>query len=346
MIWTILLIIVTLLALILIVVMFTPFGVSLHYSNTNDANRLHAFLYLLSSFFVKMEYDFPAKILIIRILGFKLVFREKDNSLRGQPDSRIGKKEKKKKGKKVEVDSKNESKKTGHNKDKAESDTFVVTSGVADVNPDSSNKGDGQHRSLHTSSAGEAPESTCDQPLQADQKPDEAQPVEPEPQQRTKPEQKEKNERLTDKIARIKNRINRQPAIFFLKQEKLRYRVWRWVVRILKRVVRVIVIRRLFIRTELVFTDPALGGKLFGYFESVRHAAALYSKKINLFFRPVFIQGDTKIDIDFRATTSLWKIGYPLLVAVVTFPYLTCGIALWRFYRLNRQKKKADEKRN
>lgn len=343
MIWTILLIIVSLVALTLITVMFTPFGVSLHYSNTNDGNRLNAFFYLLSSFFVKMEYDFTANILIIRFLGFRLDFRKKDNSLRGQQDSKIGKKEKKEK---KEADSKSEGKENGHNKHKAENDTLVVPSGDADVNPNSSNQGNGQNRSSYASSTGEAPESTPDRPLQTDQKPDEAQTVEPELQQKTKPEQKVIKERLTDKIRRIKDRISSQPAVFFLKQEKLRYRVWRWIVRILKSMLRIIAIRRLIIRTELVFTDPALGGKLFGYFESVRHAAALYSKKINLYFRPLFIQGDTTIDIDFRATTSLWKIGYPLLVAVVTFPYMTCGIALWRFYWLNRQKKKADEKRN
>ncbi len=347
MIWIILLIIASLLALIFIAVIFTPLGISLQFSNTNDVNRLNAFFFLLSSFFVKIEYDFTANVLIIRFLGCKLDFRKKDNGPTEQQDGRIGKKEKKeKKEKMVEVDSKSEGKKTGHNKDKAESDTFVVPSGAADVNPDRSNLGNGQYQSSRASSTGEAPESTPDQPLQADQKPDEAQPIEPEPQQRTKPEQKEKIERLTDKITRIKNRINRQPAVFFLKQEKLRYRVWRWIVRILKSILRIIAIRRLLVRTELVFTDPALGGKLFGYCESIRHAAALYSKKINLYFRPLFIQGDTRIEIDFRATTSLWKIGYPLLVAVVTLPYMTFGIALWRFYWLNRQQKKADEKRN
>ncbi|HMA65628.1 MAG TPA: hypothetical protein VKO63_10535 [Chitinispirillaceae bacterium] len=352
MIWTILLIITALIALVFCFIVFMPLGVSFQFTNSSKKNHLNAFFFLFNGFFLRVEYDFAVNSMIIKLFGRKLDFTKKDNSPKDQQDDRIGK------GKKVETEVKVEEerkkkaeikvkdKKTEHYKAVVENDGLVVPSGTAGVNQSNSNPGNGQYQSLYTESIGEASGPTPETQSKAEQKPEEVQTTEPKVQQRTKPEQREKKKRLADTIDQIKSRINRHPAVFFLKQEKLRYRGWRWIVRILKSILRILVIRRLLVRTELVFDDPALGGKLFGYYESVRHAAALYSKKINLFFKPIFIMGDTRIDIDFRVTTSLWKIGLPLLVAVVTFPYMTFGITWWRFYKMNRQQKKADAKRN
>jgi len=349
MIWTILLIIAALIVLVFFILAFTPFGVSFQFSNSSNKNNLNAFFFLFSGFFLRVEYDFTENSMIIRLFGLKIDFRKKGNSPDNRQDDRIGKEKKRRKGEtetelKVERKTKDglktEEKKEAQSNKESVNDKVVVSSGISDINQSNSNQDTKLDQSSYTRGNSEASESQH----QTEQKTDEKQAAqEPEPQESA---QKKKKVRLIDTIDQIKSRINRHPAVFFLKQETLRYRVWRWIVRILKSILRIIVIRRLLVRAELVFDDPALGGKLFGYYEGVRHAAALYSKKINLYFKPLFIVGDTRIDMDFRATTSLWKIGYPLIVAVVTFPYITFGIAWWRFYRVNRQQKKADAKRN
>jgi hypothetical protein len=353
MIWTILLIIAALIALVLGIIVFMPIGISCQFSNTRKENSLNAYLFLFTGFILRVEYDFAANSVVIRLLGRKLDFSKKDNSPDQGQNDKIGKGNKRLKSK-TEFEAQREKKaeltvedqKPEHNKAGAANDDVIVPTAASGINKSSSDQSNVLDHSPYTGSTGETTEPTPEPQFKAEQKPVEVQTKEPKEQQRTKPEQKEKKERLTDKIERIKSKINSHPAVFFLKQEKLRYRGWQWFVRILKSILRIIAIRRLLVRTELVFDDPVLGGKLFGYCESVRHAAALYSKKINLYFRPLFIQGDTRIDIDFRVTTSLWKIGYPLLVAVVTFPYMTFGLTWWRFYTMNRQQKKTDAKRN
>jgi hypothetical protein len=355
MIWTILLIIAALIALFFCILVFMPIGVSLQFSNISKKNNLKAYFFLFTGFILRVEYDFAVKSMVIRLFSLKIDFMKKDNSLDDRQDDRIGKGKKRKKveteieGKterKKNVDLTVEDKNAEQNNAENVNDDIVVPSGTSNVNQSNANQCNGLDQNPSTESTGDASAPTPEPQLQAEQKTEAMQFTESELQQEIKPEQKKKKRRLTDTINQMKNRFNRHPAVFFLKQDKLRSRGLRWIVRIVKSILQIVAIRRLLVRTEFVFDDPALGGKLFGYYECVRHAAALYSKKINLFFRPLFIQGDTRIDIDFCATTSLWKMGYPLLVAVVTFPYMTFGITWWRFYKMNRKQKKADAKRN
>jgi hypothetical protein len=349
MIWTVLLIIIVLIALALCIVVIIPIGVSFQFSNTSEKNSLNAYIFLFTGFILRVEYDFAVNNMIIRFFGLKLDFNKKDNSPDDQQDDKMVKGKKAKTEIEGETESQRKAESTVkdqktefHEAEAAVNDTEIVPADVSEVNQSNSIQSNGPDHSLNTEDTGNAPGPQ----LQAEQKPEGKNITEPETQQKIRPEQKKEKRRLSDTIDQMKSRINRHPAIFFLRQEKLRSHGLRWLVRILKSMLRIVAIRRLLVRTEFVFDDPALGGRLFGYYESIRHAAALYSKKINLLFRPLFIKGDTRIEIDFCATTSLWKIGYPLLVAVVAFPYMTFGITWWRFFKMNRQQKKADAKRN
>lgn len=139
-------------------------------------------------------------------------------------------------------------------------------------------------------------------------------------------------------------RIRRNPFVFFIEKRSLRNKCYTWVKRIIKSTFRILRIELFDIRADISFEDPSVSGKIYGYVEGARHALSLYSKKINLQYRPIFVNGQNTIGGEVKIVTSIAKLMSPMFVAVVTFPYCTFVIT-WLNYR-HFLKKGTHEKRD
>jgi hypothetical protein len=98
------------------------------------------------------------------------------------------------------------------------------------------------------------------------------------------------------------------------------------------------------IRADISFEDPSISGKIYGYIEGARHALSLYSTKINLQYRPVFVNGQNNLECEVEITTSIAKMISPVFIAVMMFPYYTFAMT-WLNYR-HFLKKGTHEKRD
>ena len=125
---------------------------------------------------------------------------------------------------------------------------------------------------------------------------------------------------------------------FVLDQKKIAKKVILWLKRIIIRIVRIISFDDFSLYLKAGFDDPFLTGIVYGYFTGIEKIFGLSKHSSDGFqFEPVFNKNDVVTIVgSIRIKTSLARMGWPLFVAIFTFPYFSAFI-LWR--RIKKRKK-------
>lgn len=143
----------------------------------------------------------------------------------------------------------------------------------------------------------------------------------------------------------LKERLKKNPYIFYGKNSQLRNKCLKWVKRIVISIFKIVKIRKCVLFVNAGFDDYSTTGKVYGYIEGIRHALNLYSKNILLEYRPLFSGDQLSIKNELKVQSSLFCILFPVLITFATFPYLTFFMT-WRDYRSYMKKESVNEKRD
>lgn len=138
-------------------------------------------------------------------------------------------------------------------------------------------------------------------------------------------------------------RFKKNKYLFFLKEKKLAGKILRWIFRIAKKLLKIVAFKRSYIEAKFGVEDPALLGKIYGYIEAVKYGLNS-GKNFRLEFTPVFMQNYLECRGSVSLRSSLWKFLLPLIVALVTFPYLSTLVVWLRYKSLTKQRRKKNEK--
>ena len=117
-----------------------------------------------------------------------------------------------------------------------------------------------------------------------------------------------------------------------------------WLGRVIGKLLRVIRIDRLSMYLRAGFDDPAFTGSLHGFYTGIIHGIDIGQyKHIKLDFEPLFNDEDIiEFEGSLSVRTSLARLLWPVLVALLTFPYVS-ALILW--LRIRKMKKRLEPRR-
>ena len=118
---------------------------------------------------------------------------------------------------------------------------------------------------------------------------------------------------------------------FIINQKKIAAKAVRWLQRFLGRCLRLITFDYLSVHIRAGFTDPAITGALHGFFTGMYHGLEIEDyRKFSIEFEPQFKEEDIFLCKGYvRIKTSLAQLLRPVVIGLLTFPYISAFI-LWR----------------
>jgi hypothetical protein len=126
------------------------------------------------------------------------------------------------------------------------------------------------------------------------------------------------------------NKFKSNKVLFLIRQNKWRNKIISWAFRSLCRFIRLFKIRRIKVHVRAGLSDPASTGKAFGYWMGASNALELESnKRISMKFDPVFNEECLEVSGLVALQTSLARLALPVILAIVSFPYLST-LLVWR----------------
>jgi hypothetical protein len=129
----------------------------------------------------------------------------------------------------------------------------------------------------------------------------------------------------------IRQQLRENKYVFVLRQKRLRNKALSCAGNVARSTLGVISFERFQLRLRSGTDNPIAPGMAYGYFIAVRNALALHQRKdITLEFEPVFSKEDVlECEGALGVKTTIARAMYPLLVLLVTFPYLSAFVT-WR----------------
>jgi len=126
------------------------------------------------------------------------------------------------------------------------------------------------------------------------------------------------------------NKFKSNKVLFFMRQGGWRNKIIAWVIKSIGRFFHLFRVGHLKFHIKASLSDPATTGKVYGYWIGAAHALELAKqKRIVLSFDPVFEGECCDIDAWLVIATSLARLALPVILAVVSFPYLST-LLVWR----------------
>jgi hypothetical protein len=119
------------------------------------------------------------------------------------------------------------------------------------------------------------------------------------------------------------DQIRRNKAWFFVRDRVYRSKMWRWVKRSVAPLWRMAGVERLGVEVRMNLEDPAETGKVAGYVNALRYGLFPDPRSVlDVRFVPVFDRPCSDVTVDCTIATSISRLIYPLVVALLTFPYV------------------------
>ena len=106
-------------------------------------------------------------------------------------------------------------------------------------------------------------------------------------------------------------------------------KLFHWGMRTLRVCVRLIRFDHLRLHATAGLHDPAEMGKIYGWYTALNHCLLARQKHIDLRLEPRFSEAVLEVKGSIGFTTSLFRLLAPMLVALLTFPYLSTWV-IWR----------------
>ena len=144
----------------------------------------------------------------------------------------------------------------------------------------------------------------------------------------------------------LRSKIDKWKQIvqFSLDQRKIAIKAMKWLGRVIGKFLRVVKIGQLSMYLKAGFEDPAFTGSLHGFYTGIIHGIDIGQyKHIKLDFEPLFNDEDIiEFEGSLSVRTSLARLLWPVLVALLTFPYVS-ALILW--LRIRKMKKRLEPRR-
>jgi len=129
----------------------------------------------------------------------------------------------------------------------------------------------------------------------------------------------------------LRQRLSENKVLFVLRQTRLRRKALSCVSKVLRSTLHLVRFDRFMVRVRAGSSDPVAPGIAYGCFVGLRNSLALHhSSHVSLELEPVFDEGEViEWESSVRAQSSVARLLFPFLVALVTFPYLSAFVT-WR----------------
>ncbi len=142
----------------------------------------------------------------------------------------------------------------------------------------------------------------------------------------------EKVEKKPGKMDNLIGRIKKNWIIFFLSHKKWRGKILSWFLRFFKTFRKLVHFEYFKADIRAGVEDPAVLGRIFGYYQAISNALQLSEYEFQLFFEPLFMRNHFEIDGAVKIKSSIGSLLAPLGAAFFTFPYISTFF-LWLSYR-------------
>jgi hypothetical protein len=166
--------------------------------------------------------------------------------------------------------------------------------------------------------------------------------AEPEPAQVRAHGQEERSEAEKEKVApqapKKDNwfiRLDRNRYWFFLRNHSWRSKVIRWIFRFLRTLLRIVRFDRLQLDICAGIRDPATVGVVNGWYRGLFYGLPMRKPYI-VKFRPVFMKNHFEGTVSLRIGTSIIRLLMPVVMALVTLPWVH---TLWLVYKYVRRER-------
>jgi hypothetical protein len=106
-------------------------------------------------------------------------------------------------------------------------------------------------------------------------------------------------------------------------------KMFRWCWRTLPLCFHVVQFDHFLLHAKAGVGDPAETGKIYGWYSALRNVLLMRQRNIDVQFEPYFSGEALEIEGNIGLKTSIIRIGIPLTVALMTFPYLSV-FTIWR----------------
>jgi hypothetical protein len=103
----------------------------------------------------------------------------------------------------------------------------------------------------------------------------------------------------------------------------------RWCALLLRLCLRLLKFDHLRLKAKAGVADPAETGKIYGWYTAINNTLLLRRKNVDVRFEPCFSGEVLELEGSIGVRTSVARVGVPLVIALLTFPYLTVYFT-WR----------------
>lgn len=142
----------------------------------------------------------------------------------------------------------------------------------------------------------------------------------------------EKVEKKPGKMDNLIGWIKKSWVIFFLSHNKWRGKMLSWLLRFFKAFRYLVHFEYFKADIRAGVEDPAVLGKIFGYYQAILNALQLTEYGFKIFFEPLFMKNHFEVDGAVKIKSSIGSLLLPFGVAFLTFPYINTFF-LWRSYK-------------
>ncbi len=139
-------------------------------------------------------------------------------------------------------------------------------------------------------------------------------------------------EKKQGKMDNLFERIKKSRFIFFASHKKWRKKIFVWLLRIFKSFCHLVHFDCFKADIRAGVEDPAVLGRIFGYYQAISNGLQLKEYGIKLFWEPVFMKNHFEAEGAVKISSSLGRLLAPFGVAFLTFPYISTFF-LWRSYK-------------
>jgi hypothetical protein len=139
-------------------------------------------------------------------------------------------------------------------------------------------------------------------------------------------------EKKPDKMDNLIGRIKKSRIIFFLSHKNWRQKMLSWLLRFFKTFRHLVHFECFKADIRAGIEDPAILGKIFGYYQAFSNALQLKEYGFDLCFEPLFMENHFEVDGAVKIKSSIGSLLAPFGVAFLTFPYISTFF-LWRRYK-------------
>ncbi len=139
-------------------------------------------------------------------------------------------------------------------------------------------------------------------------------------------------EKKPGKMDNLIEGIKKNRIVFFLSHKKWRGKIFSWFFRFFKTFNHLIRFECLKADIRAGVEDPAVLGKIYGYYQAFSNGLQLNEYGFNFFFEPVFMKNHFEADGALKISSSIGRLLTPFGVAFLTFPYISTFF-IWRSYK-------------